>query len=674
MKCKYENPDLNFRCDEDAAIDSLCIFHHPEYWKKNSDEVRSKFFEKVENAIKTMRELRCIGYHLPEIDLSEKTFTSPVDFSYAIFLGKVNFSNVTFSEVEFKGTKFLGTTVFNKAEFSNGATFINVQFSSVHFNNAKFVGPTDFSGASFQEIYFNEVEFTDSAYFNNAEFKKGIFHEVKFHSEVNFNETHFDVCRFIKSRFINLAYFIGSNFSNIAEFKDTIFRSADFSDSEFKKLEFKRVEVSNTIKFSGAKFYSVMAMINSDIEEADFDTAKFYELVDIYSSFRRLNFTNAKFYGYALFHGASIHRRKQNNANDAKEIRHMIFFKATFEEYALFQNLKTILAEFQFTEFLDTVEFINVEFLTANFLRATFTKAKFIYIDFENGNFEGAKFKNIGVLDSKFRCANFIYAIFEGVTEFRGVTFQFANFSRTTFKDVAIFHAKETKEDCIILFSQSMFRNPEIVSFIDFPLSNISFLLTDVSHIKLFCDVSKIKDDGILSERLLKISSTNRTEKYDRKYVNEAIKSLSPYLGPENVLAEYRGIRKSFENNRTFVEASDLFIREMKLLRENLTKLERIAHIVYEKLSNYGESFVKPTSILLGFIFGIPAIISLKANPADLKEFYSIYASHLEKTSRIFFQLSVKNGYGIWEVPMRIISILLFGNIFIAFRRRLERK
>jgi hypothetical protein len=69
-KCKYEKGYFDYdsggyktyKCEEDAVKDGLCIFHHETYWKENKDEVRKRFMEKVENAIKNKKPLFCISY------------------------------------------------------------------------------------------------------------------------------------------------------------------------------------------------------------------------------------------------------------------------------------------------------------------------------------------------------------------------------------------------------------------------------------------------------------------------------------------------------------------------------------------------------------------------------------------------------------------------------------
>ncbi|AGK60962.1 hypothetical protein Asulf_00958 [Archaeoglobus sulfaticallidus PM70-1] len=459
---------------------------------------------------------------------------------------------------------------------------------------------------------------------------------------------------------------IGYNFPEIDLTSEPLLKYGNINSIYFNFSEFHGdVWVNdgqfNYIDFSNVKFHSYVIFFEVDVDEAVFERTEFYDFVQIHGTFSKLNFNAAKFHS-AVFMSGTPGEKKE-------DINHAIFTKTKFENYVQFQNLKFNMAKFDFTKF-DTVEFLNVEFQKVDFLRAKFTKAIFYSVNVLEGSFEGAGFESIRVYNSKFIYANFIYATFEYVAEFREVVFYFANFSRTIFKNIAVFHAKKIEKNSIILFSQSAFLNPETISFIDFPLTNISFLLTDVSRIKLFCNAHEIKDSKILSEKLLKAVQNNIID-LDNKYIEEAVKILSSYLRSESVLAEYRSIRKSFENSRTFVEASEFFIKEMRMMKQNLSIPEKIAHCVYDGMSRYGESFVRPFLWLL-FVISVISFIVLYPPVPPLQKYMSVWF----ETVRLILQLPVNSdiGYGNWSILARIASIVFLGNIFIAVRRRLERK
>lgn len=164
MKCKYgrekeveyfdftENEYISFECDEDAKEDGYCIFHHPTYWERNKDEVKNEFMKKIENAIKNQEKLICIGYNLPEVNLTGYTFETDVcfddtifhekaDFVYTEFSKGVSFANVKFKEVNFKHAIFREEAYFPFAEFSKEANFSYAEFyGETIFDDAKFLG------------------------------------------------------------------------------------------------------------------------------------------------------------------------------------------------------------------------------------------------------------------------------------------------------------------------------------------------------------------------------------------------------------------------------------------------------------------------------------------------------------------------------------------------------
>jgi len=115
------------------------------------------------------------------------------------------------------------------------------------------------------------------------------------------------------------------------------------------------------------------------------------------------------------------------------------------------------------------------------------------------------------------------------------------------------------------------------------------------------------------------------------------------------------------------------------MMRQNLSIPEKIAHWLYDGLSRYGESFFRPIVGLFFIIFIlVPAIVlyqtinsSESISSVDLK---SLYWANVVNTTKAIFQFPGENDYGDWEVVLKLTGILLLGNIFIAVRRRLERK
>jgi hypothetical protein len=69
---------IAFKCSEPAIKDGLCIFHHPDYWKENEEQLQERFLEKVEGVIGGVRrngkKLLCIGYNFPSIVPASDTY------------------------------------------------------------------------------------------------------------------------------------------------------------------------------------------------------------------------------------------------------------------------------------------------------------------------------------------------------------------------------------------------------------------------------------------------------------------------------------------------------------------------------------------------------------------------------------------------------------------------
>nr|WP_281033984.1 pentapeptide repeat-containing protein [Methanotorris igneus] len=273
---------------------------------------------------------------------------------------------------------------------------------------------------------------------------------------------------------------------------------------------------------------------------------------------------------------------------------------------------------------------------------------------------------------------DFLGVTFKNLTKFINVSFELAKFLHCIFEDITVFKRRETfspDKNEVVIFNFVNFKNPQNTTFMDFPLSKISFLMTDVKDITIIA-----KAEEILSEKLLrykekeergKINETNKNENFEK-----VIKILRPYLRQETVLAEYRNIRKSFEKNRTFVEASELFIKEMELLKKGLPWFEKAVYDFYYGLSKYGESIIRPIFWSAVFIFVYPLIILFLNYNNDFSKVTEFYPKCLKETLRAFFQLGIIDKSSLmisYEWSIRIISLILLSNLFIAIKRRLER-
>lgn len=121
--CEYrlkEDGEVIWECHRPALPGrKYCLFHDPDYWRENPDEVREELYKLVRRAIKNEEPLECVGYHLPDVMLTEEElgieveFRAPVDFSGAQFHGYADFSCAQFHEyVDFGNVQFHGYANF----------------------------------------------------------------------------------------------------------------------------------------------------------------------------------------------------------------------------------------------------------------------------------------------------------------------------------------------------------------------------------------------------------------------------------------------------------------------------------------------------------------------------------------------------------------------------------
>lgn len=172
-----------------------CILHAP------TDEKEYSLFEctvleKMESGEPDFR-----GAWFPNnFDISQRTFDTLVDFSYAHFQGHCFFNIVTFKEtVFFLNAKFLGNTAFQHCNFHSTAYFNHASFGSyITFRFAEFM-----DGCLFWESQFCHV----------ADFQKTNFHQV-----VDFSGTRFtNPVDFTQASFGDALYLGPMNFENNAQ-------------------------------------------------------------------------------------------------------------------------------------------------------------------------------------------------------------------------------------------------------------------------------------------------------------------------------------------------------------------------------------------------------------------------------------------------------------------------
>ena len=304
-------------------------------------------------------------------------------------------------------------------------------------------------------------------------------------------------------------------------------------------------------------------------------------------------------------------------------------------------------AQFYYTMFEGKADFSEAKFNgKANFGVATFNKA----------DFSGTTFN---------RQAYFGFATFNGEAEFFKADFNKAIFSDTTFNGKALFESlrrikgnSQYGNDPILDFRHVHFGNPEEVHFDDFDLGNTSLAYTDVSKIDIGERVRWKANKKLMDERL-------------------ADKGEVPY---EVVATVYRRLRQNLESKLRYVEAGRFFVAEMEVKRKNVRTKNRVLKWIrinvfsalawYKHFSNYGESY-KRIILWIAVMLFLPAVVTTITQVSSLSQFTSNFQKQLQDYIFAFFQLKTDN---IIELAIRILSLLLMGQLYIALRRQFERK
>jgi uncharacterized protein YjbI with pentapeptide repeats len=337
------------------------------------------------------------------------------------------------------------------------------------------------------------------------------------------------------------------------------------------------------------------------------------------------------------------------------------------------------------------------------FVEATFKEsAYFSMVTFQDANFSKATFQNAHFTKARFKEAYFRESVFLGGAFFRDCRFDVvADFSYACFDEQVFLRRSNDngkQATFVLIFPFTIFKKPRLVQIQDYPLSKVSLIGTDVLDVLLI--PTREKEERILDEILLAESEKKGnaiTQDYEpimaihevspkKDPMEIAMRSLSPYLSFRGLIAEYRVVRKCLETNRMFTEAANLFVREMKLARRDLSwrrdLFEKVAHYLYELISRYGESINRPILLSLASIILMANILFL-SNLGFTIDYLSYLPRYLEAVSSVFMQIRSFKDFDFlenmpfilsWEMVTRVTSITFIGNLFIAIKRRLERR
>jgi len=373
-------------------------------------------------------------------------------------------------------------------------------------------------------------------------------------------------------------------------------------------------------------------------------------------------FNSSGFHGKTDFQGAAFNRACFQRATFNKA-----FFRgATFKQELDF-NKSTFNAAYFSKATFGRANFCNTIFGKAVFKEAIFNEAYFANATFNEAYFTGAKFnEKADFRRARFNIADFIYATF-GKADFVSTEFnEEVCFNNATFSQAYFFALRRKREnsiygnDPILKFKSVDFCNPEEAHFDYFDLSNTSFAYTDVSRVDI-------------GER---IQWKTNEKMYDERLADEG---KLPY---GKVATVYRRLRQNLESKMRYTEAGRFFTGEMECKRKDVENKNHVLKWLrtnvfstlawYKYFSNYGESYQR----LIPWIIGTPFLAAflttlLQTSLSSLAQFTTDFQQNLRNYIFAFFQLKTDNTI---ELAIRILSLLLMGQLYIALRRQFERK
>jgi len=449
---------------------------------------------------------------------------------------------------------------------------------------------------------------------SETRFHKAIdFRYVVFEGKADFSQTEFSAdAYFDNAKFSSDAFFIESKFSGAAAFRDVKFSG----DAFFHSTKFSRHACFDGVQISG----------NTSFERTEFSFGMSCQHAE-FSGDTQFNY--AKFFsGHAEF-------------GDAKFSRHASLCGVKFSGPTFFARVK----------FSASASFDDTQFSGDTF----FHRAKFS----ENASFERAEFLGYSYFDYvEFSGdASFDSSKVAGLLTFKATIFQTTDHQiqspidrYTHFKEIKVGPHGEVRFEGGICMSR--------VSFYYTDIQRFSFL--DVKWGRLGGRTSII-EHGILEERKQR-------------------SRVLPDITPEHVQQIYVRLRRNLERGAgRYPEAGDFFINEKemrKLILQEATGWPRLENMpewfilkAYGSLARYGESIMLPIYWGLVIVVGLWPLraLSFRLQTTDAKPYFDF----LMESVMAFFQMRSEPGLDILE---RLISIPILGSLFIAFKRKFERR
>lgn len=291
--------------------------------------------------------------------------------------------------------------------------------------------------------------------------------------------------------------------------------------------------------------------------------------------FLRSSFAGAKFMGNVSFKDSTITFATNENFKGAK----------FYGERVSFENVSF--------EDIDNRDNYNIDFSSTQ------------YADNSYVSFKYAKFLNNGELKFNFAKFNTAKIISFSRVEFssaKGTNFSACNFGKVG--EVSFFRAKFLGEgkvsfiktifskEGILKFSYVDLESPENVQFIDTDLGMASLYRTDLRNIKF---------------RRVNFFAPGQNGLLDDKWNEIFPKKKKDYRGKRkedlyHIELSYTQLKQNFESNRDYSRAGDFHVGEMEMRRKQYKLFNQYISILsfYKFLSNYGQSWKRPSWLFLG--------------------------------------------------------------------------
>jgi uncharacterized protein YjbI with pentapeptide repeats len=399
-------------------------------------------------------------------------------------------------------------------------------------------------------------------------------------------------------------------------------RDLDMSDHSFPKpVVLSRATFSGSARFHRTKF----------LDRAWFDGATF----SVRAGFKQVTFSRDAWFRHTIFKD------------------HAGFHGATFSDHAGFHAASFLgWAGFDGATFSGYVAFDDATFSDdAVFDGATFGKVVFHGTNFRRNLQMGARFDGP--------------AIFENVL-FQRDTIESSDLATvvagSSLFPVTSFGGAFVSEGGEVRFIQQREYNAPLGVERNFGIDRVSFLNVNLGRFN-FQEV----EWGTLHGR--------------RAVIEEAMMGRRPFenVTPEQVRQIYARLRANQEKAFRYAEAGDFFIGEMDMRRRWLRDRgwqafpERFLLWLFSGLSRYGESISRPTLAMVIVVFGLAGLRLVLGEQSEwrLCQPLSVEES-LVRSLASFFQLRSTT---LWtDILERLVSIPILGVLFIALRRKLERR